>query len=45
MRVSTRGLDPSNCQPLNVPVFPAAGGVTPSAFTAPSIGGIGPSFP
>ncbi len=35
-------LDPTNCQPLLVPVAPAAPGVTPSTPTIPVIVGTGP---
>ncbi len=35
-------LDPTNCQPLLVPVAPAAGGVTPTAPAIPVIVGTGP---
>jgi hypothetical protein len=36
-------LDPTNCQPLLVPVAPAGGGVTPTAPAIPLIVGTGPS--
>jgi hypothetical protein len=35
-------LDPTNCQPLGVPVAPAAGGVTPTAPVIPLLVGTGP---
>ena len=36
-------LDPTNCQPLLVPVLPAGGGVTPTAPAIPVIVGTGPN--
>jgi hypothetical protein len=40
--VQAAQLDPTNCQPLLVPVAPAAGGVTPTAPAIPLIVGTGP---